>query len=174
MEIDPKDLALMRSIENGLPLVKRPYAKIGASIGLSEAEVIDRIGRLQKEHLIKRFGVIVRHRELGYRANAMVVWNIPDDQVSRYGRCLGKFTHVTLCYQRPRHMPDWPYNLFTMIHGRDREEVLENVESIARECGLADVPRKVLFSGKRFKQRGARYALQTTRGKRPAARRVSA
>jgi len=89
----------------------------------------------------------------------MVVWDIPDEQVAGYGHCLGKFSHVTLCYQRPRHLPHWPYNLFTMIHGRNRKEVLANVEAIANECGLSKAPREVLFSGKRFKQRGARYAL---------------
>jgi DNA-binding Lrp family transcriptional regulator len=159
MDINPTDLALMRSIEKGLPLVKRPYAEVGARLGMSEAEVIQRIAKLQQQQLIKRFGVVVRHRELGYKANAMVVWDIPDDQVSRYGHCLGKFSHVTLCYQRPRILPQWPYNLFTMIHGRDKEEVLANVEAIANECGLGAVPREVLFSGRRFKQRGARYAL---------------
>lgn len=164
----------MRSIENGLPLVKRPYAEIGAALGMSEAEVISRIERLQQEQLIKRFGVIVRHRELGYKANAMVVWDIPDEKVSEYGRCLGKFSHVTLCYQRPRHLPQWPYNLFTMIHGRDKQDVLDSVESIARECGLAEVPREVLFSGKRFKQRGARYALQQDPANLRTARRKTA
>lgn len=164
----------MRSIENGLPLVKRPYAEIGAALGMSEAEVISRIERLQQEQLIKRFGVIVRHRELGYKANAMVVWDIPDEKVSEYGRCLGKFSHVTLCYQRPRHLPQWPYNLFTMIHGRDKQDVLDSVDSIARECGLAEVPREVLFSGKRFKQRGARYALQQDPANLRTARRKTA
>ena len=159
MEIDPTDLALMRCIENGLPLVKRPYAEIGNRLGMSEATVIRRIASLQRQQLIKRFGVVVRHRELGYKANAMVVWDIPDDQVASYGHCLGKFAHVTLCYQRPRHLPQWPYNLFTMIHGRDKKEVLANVEAIVNECGLSDTPREVLFSGRRFKQRGARYAL---------------
>ena len=157
MEIDPTDLALMRSIESGLPLVKRPYAEVGARLGLSETEVIRRIARLQQEQLIKRFGVVVRHRELGYKANAMVVWDIPDHEVTRYGHCLGKFSHVTLCYQRPRQLPQWPYNLFTMIHGCSKDEVLAKVEAIAKECGLSDIPREVLFSGKRFKQRGARY-----------------
>ncbi len=159
MEIDPTDLVLMRSIENGLPLVKRPYAEVGIRLGLSEEEVIQRIANLRQRQLIKRFGVVVRHRELGYRANAMVVWDIPDEMVADYGRCLGKFSHITLCYQRPRRLPQWPYNLFTMFHGRNRQEVLDNVQFIASECGLAKVSREVLFSGRRFKQRGARYAL---------------
>lgn len=158
MELSNRDLALMRAIENGLPLVKRPYAEIGRTLGMSEQQVIDAIAQLQQAGIIKRFGVVVRHHELGYRANAMVVWDIPDDQVNQYGQCLGSFEHVTLCYQRPRRLPQWPYNLFTMIHGRDRDEVLANVKAIAEQCGLQDVPHQVLFSVRRFKQRGARYS----------------
>ena len=160
MDISRRDLALIRSIEKGLPLVARPYKAVGDALGMTEIEVIERITALQQQGAIKRFGVVVRHHELGYRANAMVVWDIPDKQVDELGRCLGQFSHVTLCYQRPRRLPDWPYNLFTMIHGRDQEEVLAKVEQLARECGLQHIPRDVLFSGRRFKQRGARYDLQ--------------
>jgi len=70
---------------------------------------------------------------------------------------MGRFEFVTLCYRRPRRLPDWPYNLFTMIHGRDRDEVLANIDRLVRECGLEDIPRDVLFSRRRFKQRGAIY-----------------
>ena len=159
MVLSATDRELIAVIQDGLPLVAHPYAAIGEQLGLSEAAVIKRLEMLQSAGLIKRMGVVVKHRALGYRANAMVVWDVPDDQVSRYGHCLGKFTHVTLCYQRPRSLPQWPYNLFTMIHGRDKEEVLANVQAIADECGLGAVPREVLFSGRRFKQRGAHYAL---------------
>ena len=160
MDIETRDLALIRSIEGGLPLVRRPYKAIGDVLGMAETEVIQRIGILLQQGTIKRFGVVVRHHELGYKANGMVVWDIPDDQINEYGNCLGQFSHVTLCYQRPRRLPDWPYNLFTMIHGRDKSEVLANVEFIASKCGLETVRREVLFSGRRFKQRGARYDLQ--------------
>jgi hypothetical protein len=87
----------------------------------------------------------------------MVVWDVPDAEVSSLGRCLGGFDFVTLCYRRPRRLPDWPYNLFCMLHGRDRAAVLDNVAFLVERCGLQHVPHKVLFSRRRYKQRGARY-----------------
>lgn len=154
---DDNDLELLHALEDGLPLCSHPFAEIGARVGMSESEVMARIWLLQNAGVVKRFGVVVRHRELGYRANAMVVWDIPDDGVGEIGPTLGTFPFVTLCYRRPRRLPHWHYNLFTMIHGRDREEVLARVEELATHCGLTDVPREVLFSRQRFKQRGARY-----------------
>ena len=164
---DPQQRALIDAIQDGLPLVQRPYAAVGERIGLTEAEVIRRIRELQELGVIKRWGVVVRHRELGYRANAMVVWDVPDDRIREVGRCLGTFTFVTLCYRRPRRPPAWPYNLFTMIHGCDREQVLARVEDLVAGCDLQQIPRQVLFSSRRFKQRGARYtsSLQTTTGR---------
>ena len=155
---DPLQRALLQAIEGGLPLDPRPYATLGVQLGIDEQEVIDRLRRLLDQGIIKRLGVVVRHRRLGYRANAMVVWDVPDAQVRETGRCLGGFPFVTLCYRRPRRLPEWPYNLFTMIHGRDREEVLERVAELVGRCGLQAVPREVLFSRRSFKQRGARYA----------------
>ncbi|MEA3276987.1 MAG: AsnC family transcriptional regulator [Pseudomonadota bacterium] len=158
---DLKDAALIRAIQDGLPLVDRPYAAIGRDIGLDEQQVIARIRRLQADGDIKRFGVVVRHRELGYRANAMVVWDLPDEWVDRLGQNIGRMPFVTLSYRRPRRLPDWPYNLFTMIHGRDRAAVLKQVEQIKRRMGLTDVRCAVLFGGRRFKQRGAHYGVET-------------
>lgn len=152
-----QDQALISVIQGGLPLVARPYAAVAEQIGWSETAVIERINELQQGGIIKRLGVVVRHRELGYRANAMVVWDVPDDEVAELGRCLSGFEFVTLCYRRPRHLPQWPYNLFCMIHGRDREAVLEKVRHIVASCGLEEIPRAVLFSARRFKQRGAIY-----------------
>jgi hypothetical protein len=87
----------------------------------------------------------------------MVVWNIPDQQVGEFGRCVGASGLVNLCYQRPRRLPDWPYNLFCMIHGKDRGAVLERLEQLRDQCGLRDFAHEVLFSKQRFKQTGARY-----------------
>jgi DNA-binding Lrp family transcriptional regulator len=88
----------------------------------------------------------------------MVVWDIPDDAVAEIGEVLAALPYVTLCYRRPRRLPDWPYNLFCMIHGRDRKTVEALTEAAARAAGAGDCPRAVLFSTRRFKQRGARYA----------------
>ncbi|MGE5027117.1 MAG: Lrp/AsnC family transcriptional regulator [Betaproteobacteria bacterium] len=153
----PSETALIGAIQQGLPLVPRPYAEIGAGINLTESEVIAGLAHLQEQGIIKRMGVVVRHHELGYRANAMVVWDIPDERVSELGHCVGKFDFVTLCYRRPRRLPAWRYNLFTMIHGQDRDEVLSLVARLKELCGLQDIVHEVLFSRRRFKQCGARY-----------------
>lgn len=157
LALAPEDQPLIAAIQGGLPLVPRPYAAIATQIGWDEAAVLRRIGELQQGGIIKRLGVVVRHRELGYRANAMVVWDVPDEEVAELGRCLSGFEFVTLCYRRPRHLPQWPYNLFCMIHGQDREAVLEKFQLMIDSCGLQDTPKAVLFSRRRFKQRGAIY-----------------
>jgi siroheme decarboxylase len=109
--------------------------------------------------MIRRFGLVVRHHELGYRANAMTVWDVPDERVPGVAARLIELPFVTLCYRRPRRPPAWPYNLFCMIHGKDRGLVEAEVEEATRTAGLAGLPRAVLFSRRRFKQRGARYVL---------------
>jgi len=150
--------ALIEVISQGLPLVSHPYAAIAEQLGCSEIQVIEGINRIMMRGDMKRFGVVVRHRKLGYRANGMVVWDIPDARVNEIGHCIGQYSFVTLCYQRPRRLPEWPYNLFSMIHGQDRDAVIEQVEFIARQCGLRDIKHEILFSNRCFKQRGASYA----------------
>lgn len=154
---DARDLALLHALQDGLPLVTRPYSVLGARLGMSEGEVLARLWLLRERGIIKRFGVVVRHHELGYRANAMVVWDVPDELVGEVGADLGAVPYVTLCYRRPRRLPIWPFNLFTMIHGRDRAQVLQRVAELVEVCDLDDIHHQVLFSRRRFKQRGARY-----------------
>ena len=163
-----EDRELIKIVQHGLPLVSRPYADIAERLATSEQDVIQRLQKLINNGAIKRYGVIVRHRELGYKANGMVVWNVPDDRVAELGNCIGRFACVPLSYRRPRRLPDWPYNLFTMVHGRNREEVELKVSEIVDACGLHDIDHCILFSTRRFKQRGARYSTTKTAGK-PAA-----
>lgn len=157
MMINDTELALIEAVQGGLPLVPRPYAEIGRRCGLDEQQVLDGLADLIERGVIKRFGIIVRHRQLGYRANLMAVWDIPDEQVDEVGQRIGAIDYVTLCYRRPRRLPDWPYNLFSMIHGRDRQSVLDQWHQLAVQCGLAATPRAALFSRRCFKQRGALY-----------------
>jgi DNA-binding Lrp family transcriptional regulator len=163
MTVDAADRALLAAVADGLPLVPRPYAAIGAALGLSEAAVLDGLRRLRASGVISRLGIVVRHHELGWQANAMTVWDVADDRVAQAGYVLRDLPFVTLCYRRPRRPPAWPYNLFSMIHGRDRGTVLEQVEEATRAAGLAGVPRDVLFSLRRFKQQGARYGAPARR-----------
>ncbi|MGB5705906.1 MAG: hypothetical protein WBM41_03690 [Arenicellales bacterium] len=149
---------LIGEVEAGLPLVPKPYAEIANRLGVTESQVINALEELKADGCIKRFGVIVRHRELGYLANAMVVWDVPDQSVNKIGELFGHAPFVTLCYRRPRRMPNWPYNLFTMIHGFDRNHVLEQVGRLRDLVPESEFPSATLFSGRRFKQRGARYS----------------
>ena len=157
MVLSEQDQQLIRLIQGGLPLTSRPYAGIAEQLGLEEQQVVERIQAFSEMGLIKRMGIVVRHHELGYTANAMVVWNVPDDQVQAVGEALSRHACVTLCYQRPRRLPDWPYNLFCMIHGKDRERVLNTIDELIESEGLQNIAHEVLFSGQRFKQRGAKY-----------------
>ena len=162
MLIDTKDEAIIAAITDGLPLVSEPYAAIGVEVGLGEADVIARLKAMIESGVIKRFGVVVRHHELGFDANAMVVWDIADEDVPAFGKQIAAMPCVTLCYQRPRRLPDWPYNLFAMIHGRDKHQVLAKVAEVNAAVGLQDHSNDVLFSLRRFKQRGARYCKPAT------------
>lgn len=154
---DVIDKRLLRAIADGLPLTARPYAAVAAWVGLAEDEVIRRLGRLIEGEIVKRLGIVVRHRELGYRANAMAVWDVPDAEVAEVGRRVAAYPFVTLCYQRPRRQPAWPYNLFCMIHGKDRATVQGQIALLNADAGLARYANAVLFSRRRFKQRGARF-----------------
>ena len=149
---------LIDEIQSGLPLVERPYTEIAQKLGIDEQEVMRRIEIMLTTGAIRRMGVVVRHHELGYRANAMLVWDIADDRVNEVGEQLSAVDCVTLCYQRPRHLPHWPYNLFTMIHGKERQSVEQRIEEIVQKYGLSDIPKATLFSLRRFKQRGACYS----------------
>jgi siroheme decarboxylase len=155
--LNGSELNLLAAIQTGFPLTSRPYQTIGEQIGLSEEQVIAALGDLSNRGVIKRLGIIVRHRELGYKANAMVVWNVPDSLVSTMGKRVGELEFVTLCYRRKRSKPQWPYNLYCMIHGRERSEVLKHIASLETCCGLEDIEKQILFSQRCFKQQGARY-----------------
>lgn len=155
MVADGLELALRKILQEGLPLVTRPYAHIAEQLSVSESKVIDKIAELKQQGLIKRFGMVLRHHELGYSANCMVVWDVPDEQVDQVAEQLASEPCVTLCYQRPRR-DGWPYNLFCMIHGKAREQVEAQLAQIIVKHRFP-FPHQLLFSSRRFKQRGGRY-----------------
>ena len=156
--LSPLDARLIAALEAGLPLVERPYQALARAAGLTEAGVIDRLATWLRQGAIRRFGVVVRHRALGYVANAMCVWDVPDAEVDAHGAALAREQGITLCYRRARALPAWGYNLYCMIHGRDRDRVRERVAALAARHALDRHPAAVLFSRRAFKQRGARYA----------------
>jgi DNA-binding Lrp family transcriptional regulator len=157
MPVTDTDKRLLGALENGLPLASRPFAEAARRLGVTESDVVARLQDLVDDRVVRRFGLVLRHRELGFTANAMIVWDVSDAMVGEAGARLAAFPFVTLCYRRPRRPPVWPYTLFCMIHGRDRATVLGQVETARRDPCLAEVPYAVLFSRRCFKQRGARY-----------------
>lgn len=156
--IDPIDLQLIVAVQEGLPIVSRPYLRIAEQLEISEKAVIDRLNQLKQQGLIKRLGVIVKHRRLGYQANAMVVFDMPDHLVKLKGQKISQFNFINLCYLRPRKGEHWPYNLFCMIHGKSRAVVLQQLTQLIKGCSLEDYAYDILFSQRCFKQRGAIYS----------------
>ncbi len=158
--LEEGDRALMQALMRGLALVPEPYGEIADRLGRDRGacEVIERIRRLSEARIISRFGVIVRHRALGWRSNAMVVWDLPHEAITRAGPALAAAPGVTLCYER-RPVPGvWPYRLYSMIHARSRAEALDRLEAAAAMPELRGVPHLALFSSHCFKQTGAMVA----------------
>jgi DNA-binding Lrp family transcriptional regulator len=136
----------------------QPYERLAARLGQSEAEVMARIRALSAAGIIARFGVIVRHRALGWRANAMVVWDLPSEAITEAGPLLAASPGVTLCYERRTVEGIWPYRLYSMIHSQSRAQALAHLEIAADLPVLRDVPHLALFSSRCFKQTGAMVA----------------
>lgn len=157
IRLDNVQSAIVAELQSGIKLERQPFASLSATVNLTEDAVIQQVSDWQNDGVIKRFGVVVRHHELGYRENAMVVWDVPDKQVSAFGKLAAQQENVTLCYRRPRQLPDWPFNLFCMVHGTDRQIVMAQIETLAKNTGLEAFQTQVLFSCRRFKQGGARY-----------------
>ncbi|MCP5160796.1 MAG: Lrp/AsnC family transcriptional regulator [Hahellaceae bacterium] len=153
----PQEIALKSLIEDGLPLVTHPYQQLAETIGSSESAVIQTIRSWLDDGLIKRWGIVVKHHSVGYTHNAMVVWDVPNHQVDEIGERIKASGLVSLCYRRPRRLPHWPYNLFCMIHGKNREAVMAQIERLINDIGLQHLSRDVLFSYKQYKQCGGHF-----------------
>jgi siroheme decarboxylase len=149
-----KERKLATAVASGLPLVEKPYEAVARELDLPEEEVLALLSRMLAEGRIRRIGAVIRHRRLGYEANAMAVWDVPDDRAAAVGRALAEDPAVTLCYRRARALPQWPYNLYCMVHGKERGEVLQQ---LARMEAVTPFPGAVLFSTRCFSQRAARY-----------------
>lgn len=154
----PSDLdrRLVLATQAGLPLHARPYHWLASELGVEPEQVMARIQAMLEDGRIRRIGVLPNHYRLGYVANGMSVWDVPDEIIADVGEQVGRLHRVSHCYQRPRHLPDWPYNLFAMVHGHDRKEVMDEVETIADLLGDRSRCHDVLFSTRILKKTGLR------------------
>jgi len=160
MTLDPLDRRLVEATQAGLPLVERPYDAIAARLGIPPAEVMARLKGMLARGVIRRIGAVPNHYRLGYRANGMSVWDVADDRIAELGPKVGALDCVSHCYRRPRVEGRWRYNLFAMVHGQNRAEVMAQVASIAGRLGAAAVAHDVLFSTRILKKTGLRLAGQ--------------
>lgn len=150
-------LDLRQCLERGLPLVSRPYDNLAEQIGAHHDQVLQQMQQWQDQGLFRRVGLVLNHRALGFVANAMLVLDVPDALVDEVGNRLGRAPGVNLCYQRPRRLPQWRYNLFCMVHGRERKEVTAHIQRMLEQQQLSDLPHQLLFSTHAFKQCGGRF-----------------
>lgn len=148
--------ALVAALGDGLALAPRPYARLANRCGRDEAWVLATLARWLEQGVIRRLGAVLRHRELGYTANAMCVWQVAPEQRDALGARLAQDPAVRLCYARPPR-PLWPYNLFAMVHGKSRDATCATVAALAARHGLDALPQARLFSTRRYVQRGALY-----------------
>lgn len=154
--LDVIDQRIIQATQAGLPLVPEPYRAVAAQLGLATEVVMARMRAMQETGAIRRIGVVPNHYALGYLANGMTVWNVEDDEVDALGERIGKLAFVSHCYRRPRRPPKWPYNLFAMVHGHNRGEVVDYAAEIGRILGKHCHSHDVLYSSRILKKTGLR------------------
>ncbi|MDD4093109.1 MAG: Lrp/AsnC family transcriptional regulator [Methanothrix sp.] len=151
--MDQRDLELLKVAQDGVLFTERPYQILGEMVGMSEQEVVDRLRALQDEGIIRRFAATIGHRALGIVANAMIAWRAPSEDIERAGELLGSVDEVTHCYERAT-TPDWPYNLYTMVHSTSKEDCLDRARRLSQLSGITEY--RVLFSEFEYKKTAAR------------------
>jgi DNA-binding Lrp family transcriptional regulator len=154
--IDSVDREIIAATQQGLPLTATPYQDIAQQLGLDVKDLLARMQRMTDLGIIRRTGIIPNHYKLGYTANGMSVWHVPEDKITELGKAVGALEFVSHCYRRPQHLPQWHYNLFAMVHGTSRDEVYEKVEKISQLLGDNDLQHDVLFSKQILKKTGLR------------------
>jgi len=141
-------------IQGDLPVLPAPFESLAKKSGIEEREFLKRVRRFIRGGMIRRFGAILRHQIAGYRGNAMAVWSVPEEEIDRISRTMTSFPAVSHCYLRPEHLR-WPYNLYTMIHGKSAEDCRKTARRMAREAGIKNY--RLLFSKREHKKSSMNY-----------------
>lgn len=152
-DMDETDEKLIRLIQDGIEFTHSPFAAAADELGISEGEIVRRLEKLIEEKKVRRFGASIGHIALGFTANGMGVWDIPEDKIEEIGKKMAAFDEVSHCYHRPRSA-EWPYNMYTMIHGRSVEECKAAADKISKAVGIPEY--KLVFSEKELKKKGVR------------------
>jgi DNA-binding Lrp family transcriptional regulator len=148
---DEDDIALIRALQGPMAAVERPYDEAAAEIGVSTEELLERLRGMVDRKILRRVAAILYHRRAGFSANGMGVWKVPEGEILEVGGKMASFRGISHCYQRPTY-EDWPYSVFTMAHGRSKEECDAILDSIAEECGMGPDDRATLYSSTEYKK----------------------
>ena len=148
------DISIVRMIQEDLPLVPKPYKAMAEELGITENELINKIKEFCKSGIIRRVGTIINHRNVGFKANAMVVWIVPEERIKDVSEIMIMFSEVSHCYQRST-FPGWPYNVFTMVHGETKQECEKVVKEIANDVNINDY--SMLYSTDELKKVSMKY-----------------
>jgi DNA-binding Lrp family transcriptional regulator len=148
---DDRDVVVIRALQGPMAAVERPYDEAAAELGMPTAELLDHLRGMVDRKLLRRVAAILYHRRAGFSANGMGVWKVPESEIMETGRRMASFRGISHCYQRPTY-EDWPYSVFTMAHGRSKEECDEILDSIAAECGIGPDHRATLYSSTEYKK----------------------
>ena len=149
IEVLDEDVALIRATQGDMPIVSEPYAAAAERLGITQEAVLERLESLRERGGLRRVAAILYHRRAGFSANGMGVWAVPDDRILETGKRMAAFRGISHCYQRPTYA-DWPYSVFTMAHGRSKEECDAILDSIAEDTGIQE--RSTLYSSTEFKK----------------------
>lgn len=150
-----RDKKIISLISRDIPLVKEPFKDLAGKIGVSEEALLKRVRSFKKAGFMRKFSASLNHRKIGFLYNAMVVWDVPEKLIDKAGRIMAFFSEVSHCYQREKR-PGWDYNLYSMVHGRTKNECFVVVKKISDRIGLK-VDRRILFSSKEYKKTGVKY-----------------
>ena len=156
MKLDKLDRQIISLTQAGLPLSPQPYQSIADELSISAETVMQRISSMQERGVIRRIGAVPNHYRLGYTYNGMTVWNIADELVDELGKRVGQLDFVSHCYHRPRHEPEWPYNLFAMVHSKTEAGVKQQIAIISELLGEYNLGQDVLYSTRILKKTGLR------------------
>lgn len=151
------DKAIIRKLQEDLPLAPQPYKIIADELGISEEELLNRVQKYCDKGVIRRFGAVLCHREVGFQANAMAVWIVPEERTEEVGKIMASFSQVSHCYQRPT-FHDWSYNMFTMIHGKTTQECEKVAAEIAKIVNIHNY--NLLYSTVELKKSSMKYFIE--------------
>jgi DNA-binding Lrp family transcriptional regulator len=148
---DDRDIAVIRALQGPMQAVERPYDEAAAELGMGTGELLEHLGGMIERKLLRRIAAILFHRRAGFSANGMGVWKVPEDEIMAMGGRMASFRGISHCYQRPTY-EDWPYSVFTMAHGRSKEECDAILDSIAEQCAMGPDDRATLYSSTEYKK----------------------